>query len=66
MVDYFTGLFAAKEVNWHNVVNCVENKVSSDQNDMIMQPVESQEVKQAIFHMHSDKSPSPNGMSPGF
>lgn len=66
MVEYFTSLFAATEVDWHSVVNCVYNKVSTSQNDMILQPVDCQEVKQAIFHMHSDKSPGPDGISPGF
>lgn len=28
--------------------------------------IEDQEVKQEIFHMHSDKSLGPDGMSPGF
>lgn len=31
-----------------------------------MKPVEQQEVKNALFHMHPDKSPGPDGMSPGF
>lgn len=29
-------------------------------------PIEENEVKQALFSMHPDKSPSPDGMSPGF
>lgn len=66
MVDYFNSLFTATEVSWQSVVNCIENKVTSSQNEMLLKPVEDQEVKRAIFHMHSDKSPGPDGMSPGF
>lgn len=33
---------------------------------MLLQPIEEAEVKRALFHMHPDKSPGPDGMSPGF
>lgn len=28
--------------------------------------IEEKEVKQALFHMHPDKSPGPDELSPGF
>lgn len=36
------------------------------QNEELLLPVEDKEVKTALFHMHPDKSPGPDGMSPGF
>ncbi|KAL8092543.1 hypothetical protein AgCh_034709 [Apium graveolens] len=33
---------------------------------MLLNDIEKQEVKQALFSMHPDKSPAPDGMSPGF
>lgn len=33
---------------------------------MLLAEVEEKEVRTALFHMHLDKSPGPNGMTPGF
>lgn len=66
MEDYFTELFTAIETSWHDVVSCITEKISDVQNGTLMKPVEDKEVKQTIFHMHADKSPGPDGMSPDF
>lgn len=44
----------------------MSKKVSQAQNEMMMAPIEDEEVKQALFHMHPGKSLGPDGMSPGF
>ena len=44
----------------------VERKVSYDQNQELLRPFESFEVKEAVFSMHPDKSPGPDGLNPGF
>lgn len=33
---------------------------------MLLSAVEEHEVKDALFHMHPEKSPGPDGMTPGF
>ncbi|KAL8098318.1 hypothetical protein AgCh_031186 [Apium graveolens] len=33
---------------------------------MLLSPVEAKEVREALFHMYPDKSPGPNGITPGF
>lgn len=66
MVEYFTELFKASNTDWSELVAGVETKVSNAQNVQMLAPIEEVEVKNALFSMHPDKSPDPDGMSPGF
>ncbi|XP_074359607.1 uncharacterized protein LOC141699636 [Apium graveolens] len=36
------------------------------QNSVLLDDIDTKEVKDALFHMHPDKSPGSDGMSPGF
>lgn len=40
--------------------------ISQQQNEILMVQVDASEVKKTFFSMHHDKSPGPDGMSPGF
>lgn len=66
MTSYFENLFEATETDWQGVVDNIQSTVTEEHNDMMMKLVEYQEVKNELFHMHLDKSPGPDGMSPGF
>lgn len=66
MIEYFDKLFTASNTEWEEVVECVSSRVTEDQNSMMLEPVQEKEVKEALFHMHPDKSPGPDGMTPGF
>lgn len=66
ITQYFSGLFTETNTEWEVITTCMQSKITSEQNEMLMAPVEEKEVKQALFHMHPDKSPGPDGMSPGF
>lgn len=66
MVGYFQELFTSSGTDWSEVTGCITSLVTQEQNEKLMAPVEVKEVKQALFHMHPDKSPGPDGMSPGF
>jgi len=48
------------------VFSCVQQKVSEYDNIMLTQPFAGIEYKEAIFSMHPDKSPSPDGLNPAF
>ncbi|CAH9130192.1 unnamed protein product, partial [Cuscuta epithymum] len=48
------------------IIYSVEHKVTIDQNSQLLQPLRAEEIKEALFSMHPDKSPGPDGMSPGF
>lgn len=66
MVDYFNDLFQASEIEWYEIIECIQPKVTSFQNMSLLAPVVESEVKKALFCMHPDKSPGPDGMSPDF
>ncbi|KAL8093893.1 hypothetical protein AgCh_035686 [Apium graveolens] len=66
IINYFNQLFTASNKDWSQVVNCVPSKVMRAHNDFLLADVDEKEVKQALFNMHPDKSPGPDGMSPGF
>uniref|UniRef100_A0A803P6B0 Reverse transcriptase domain-containing protein n=1 Tax=Cannabis sativa TaxID=3483 RepID=A0A803P6B0_CANSA len=66
MVNYFKDLFATAASDWTAVTSNVQPRVSYDQNIELVKEVTEEEVKKAMFQMHPDKSPGPDGMTPGF
>lgn len=48
------------------VLECIQNRVSQEQNTRLLRRVSYEEVKIAIFSMNPDKSPGPDGFNPGF
>ena len=40
--------------------------ITSEHNSMLLAPFSATEVKEAVFSMHPDKSPRPDGMNPAF
>ncbi|XP_019168807.1 PREDICTED: uncharacterized protein LOC109164714 [Ipomoea nil] len=49
-----------------SILDCLDNRVSAGQNAMLLREVSAEEVKGALFAMHPDKSPGPDGLSPAF
>lgn len=66
MTEYFSKLFTASHTDWSALLGCIDSKVTEQQNDMMLAPVEEKEVKEALFHKHLDKGSGPEGMTPGF
>lgn len=66
IVDYFQSLFQSDGSNSAEVIQCVETRITNEQNSMLLQPFSATEVKEALFDMHPDKSPGPDGMNPVF
>lgn len=66
MVRYFSELFTSNEGNASPVFECLEPRLSAAQNDNLVRPILLDEVKAALFSMHPDKSPGPDGLSPDF
>ena len=64
--SYFTDLFSSRGCEGNAVFRCVRRKVSEVQNQELTRPFEAQEIKDALFSMHPDKAPRPDGMNPGF
>lgn len=66
MIEYFNNLLKASNTQWDDVVNCISQKITEEQNIELLKPVEDKEVKTTLFHMHPDKSPGPDDMNPTF
>ena len=64
--DYFNDLFRSRGCNGDFIFSCVKSRVTEEQNSFLTRPFEPVEVKEAIFSMHPDKSPGPDGMNPCF
>ncbi|XP_074374872.1 uncharacterized protein LOC141716338 [Apium graveolens] len=66
IVNYYQDLFKSDQANIDEVTNCVHPRLSSAQNMDLMKEISDVEVKSAIFQMHPDKAPGPDGMTPAF
>ncbi|KAH9670971.1 reverse transcriptase domain-containing protein [Citrus sinensis] len=66
IINYFHNLFQSNGCNSAEVIHCVETKITNEQNSMLLTPFSATDVKEALFDMHPDKSPGPDGMNPAF
>ena len=64
--DYFIDLFKASGNTACLTEREVVPRVTDEQNEVLMELVTLDETKRAIFSMHSDKSPGPDGLNPTF
>lgn len=63
IVDYYTELFSASQVDSVEVLDSVTSAITREQNLKLSMPVTDDEVKEALFQMHPDKSPGSDGMT---
>ena len=66
IVDYFKSLFTTGEVQTAEVIQCVDTKVISEHNSMLLTPFSAIEVKEAGFGIHPNKSPGLDEINPAF
>lgn len=66
IVDYFVNLFQSSIVDGRLTDGDIVRTISDDQNQSLLLPVIDAEVKDAVFAMHPDKSPGPDGLNPAF
>ncbi|KAM6545103.1 hypothetical protein CsatB_025839 [Cannabis sativa] len=64
--DYFSDLFQSSGTNLGTVLDRIRPSISCVQNEELLTPVSEDEVRSALFQMHPDKSPGPDGMTPAF
>ena len=66
IIEYFQNLFSSSECICEPVLSCIEPIISAQYNQLLLEPFTAMDVKDALFSMHPDKSPGPNGMNPAF
>jgi len=64
--EYFETLFLESNSTRAPVVDIIEKVVSDDDNVMLTAPFQAEEFKDAMFSMHPDKCPDPDGFNPSF
>ena len=48
------------------VIDAIESVITTDDNNFLTAPFQPQEFKDAMFSMHPNKCPGPDGFNPGF
>lgn len=64
--SYYQNLFTASATQAGSILNCISRTISEEQNSRLLSPIVEEEVRCAIFQMHPDKAPGPDGMTPTF
>jgi hypothetical protein len=63
---YFHDLFTPKGGSLEPVLSLISPRVSATDNASLEAPITKEEVRFALFQMHPDKSPGPDGFNPAF
>jgi DNA polymerase/3'-5' exonuclease PolX len=63
---YFDTLFKYNSGIHEPVLNLIQPRVTEDDNHLLMAPLTKIEFQQALFQMHPNKSPGPDGFNPAF
>lgn len=66
ITEYFSTLFKSSVVDGRLSVEESIASVSEEQNANLLLPFRDEEIKTAVFSMHPDKSPGPDGFNPAF
>ncbi|GAU30519.1 hypothetical protein TSUD_65290 [Trifolium subterraneum] len=64
--SYFDTLFKPRDGDQDPVLNLIQPRVTDDDNVVLTAPITKVEIQQALFQMHPDKSPGPDGFNPAF
>lgn len=61
--DYLTHILSCKTGSCDEVIQCVEPKLTAEQNHSLTETFTVVDVRDVIFSKHSNKSPGPNSMN---
>ena len=65
--DYYKDLFSSQQTNSLQIVDEVLSPlITSEMNDALIRIPDKQEITQAVFSIHPDKAPGPDGFSASF
>ena len=68
-MEYFQRLFTSSQPedgDLSRVLEEVDQRVTDEMNDTLLEPYTGEEVRRALFQMHPSKAPGPDGVSPFF
>lgn len=65
-MEYFSKLFQSEGSTSADILSCVATKITAAQNQELLEPFTATDVRDALFSMHPDKSPGPDGMNSTF
>ena len=64
ILDYFTQIFTSEMPDdFVEILQGIPQSVTVEMNRKLIRPVTDQEISQAVFSMHPNKYPRPDGMS---
>ena len=66
ITKHFKNLFSSGGCVCEPVLSCIESRITALHNQLLLEPFTAIDVKDALFSMHPDKSPGPDGMNPAF
>ncbi|MCH93205.1 retrotransposon protein putative unclassified [Trifolium medium] len=64
--NYFDHLFKANASSHAPVLHLISPKITQEDNESLVADITKEEVKNALFQMHPDKAPGPDGFNPAF
>jgi hypothetical protein len=64
--DYFVDIFNKQHSTIEPVVNIIDQSILPEDNTLLTAPFTLEEFREAMFSMHPDKCPGPDGFNPGF
>jgi hypothetical protein len=65
-LNYFNNLFKANSTMHDPILSLIAPKITHEDNDRLVMPITKEELKEALFQMHPDKAPGPDGFNPAF
>ncbi|WZY68165.1 hypothetical protein YC2023_000405 [Brassica napus] len=67
IVQYYDSLFTSVAGNRTIIVNeALQRKVTDEENEKLISKPSAQEIREAVFSIHADKAPGPDGFSASF
>lgn len=66
ILDYFSDLYSPSNIHSESILDDFPVLLGADSNETLLAPITLDEVKRAVFSMHLDKSPGPDGFNPCF